>query len=103
VKGRIIEGGQYVGGVHIVALNRDGDVVTQMDSLYLEQMNVEWGVNCREEKNRFNYQLDISAGRASGPITLRITRSTRDLTPISTDIRFDLAANGGRWYYDWEK
>jgi hypothetical protein len=101
VKGRIHDGRDYVGGVHVVGLDRNGNIIAQMDSLYKEQMNVEWGVNCREEKNLFSYQLDVSAGRANGPLTVRLTRSASDLTPISTDIKFDVDPNGGRWYFDW--
>jgi hypothetical protein len=102
VKGRIHDGRDYVGGVHVVALDRNGNIIAQMDSLYREQMNLEWGVNCREEKNLFNYQLDISAARMNSPITLCLTRSANDLTPISTDIKINVDPNsGGRWYYDW--
>jgi hypothetical protein len=103
VKGRIHDGTDYAGGIHVVALDKNGNMVAQKDSLVREQMNLEWGVNCREEKNLFNYQLDISAGRGNGPITLRLTRSATDLTPISSDIKFDLDASGGRWYFDWSK
>ncbi|MBI5305059.1 MAG: hypothetical protein HY868_23205 [Chloroflexi bacterium] len=103
VKGRIHDGTDYVGGIHVVVLDKDGKVVAQKDSWPRDQMNLEWGVNCREEKNLFNYQLDISAGRSSGPLILRLTRSATDLTPISTDIRIDVDGNGGRWYLDWTK
>lgn len=101
VKGRIQQNGDYVGGVHIVLLDNSGKVVNQMDSIYKEQMNLENGVNCREVRNLFNYQLDASAGRANQPLTLRIVKSASDLTPISTDVKLNFPPEGGRYYIDW--
>ena len=103
VKGRIMSGGKYAPAIHVVVLDRNGSMVAQMDSLFEEQMNLEEHVNCREVRNRFNYQLDVSAARFSGPLTLRLTKSAADLTPISTDIKFDVNENGGRWYYNFSK
>lgn len=104
VKGRINAAGVgYVGGVHVILMDKNGKIISQMDSLYVEQMNVEWGVNCFEEKTMFNYQLDASAGRANQPMTLRLTRSVNDLTPISPDVKLDFPVTGGRFYIDWTK
>lgn len=103
VKGRIYSNAQkaYVGGIHIIALDNSGKVIARMDSLYPQQMNPEWGVNCREAKNLFSYQLDVSAGRGNQPITVRIVRSATDLTPISPDIKIEFGPEGGRYYLDW--
>jgi hypothetical protein len=101
VKGRVISGGNYLGGIHVVVLDRDGKVVAQTDSIYPIQMNLEEHVSCFEVRNRFNYQLDVTAARNNGPLTLRLTKSAGDLTPISTDIKFDVDASGGRWYYNF--
>lgn len=103
VKGRIYSNTlkAYVGGVHIIALDSSGKVIARMDSLYPEQMNPEWGVNCREAKNLFSYQLDVSAGRGSQPIIVRIVRSSTDLTPISPDVAIQFGSEGGRYYLDW--
>jgi hypothetical protein len=101
VKGRIMQNNAYVGGIHIIALDSSGKVIAQMDSLYPEQMNPEWGVNCREAKNLFSYQLDVSAGRNSQPIIVRIVRSATDLTPISPDVAIQFGPEGGRYYLDW--
>lgn len=103
VKGRIHDGTDYVAGINVMVLDKDNKIVAQKTSVSRQEMNLEWGVNCREEKNLFNYQLDISAGRATGPLVLRLTRAPNDQTPISPDIRIDIDANGGRWYYDWSK
>lgn len=101
IKGRIQLNGQYVGGVHVVALDSTGKIVSQMNSLYEEQMNTEFWVNCRQEFNRFNYQLDVAAGRMNQPFIVRITRSAADLTPISPDVQIQFEAGGGRYYLDW--
>ena len=107
VKGRINAPGQgYVGGIHVIALDRSGKIIAQMDSrpdTADDPLNVEWGVSCFEEKNKFNYQLDVSAGRGNQPMTLRLTRSAGDLTPISTDVKLEFPATGGRYYIDWTK
>ena len=104
VKGRINAPGQgYIGGIHAVLMDKSGKIISQMDSLVPEQMNLEWGVSCFEDKNLFNYQLDASAGRGNQPMTLRLTRSANDLTPISTDVKIDFGATGGRIYIDWTK
>ncbi len=101
VKGRIQENGQYTGGIHIVLFDSTGKVIDQMDSFYEIQMNLEEHVNCRETRNRFNYQLDASAGRMNQPMTLRIVKSATDLTPISSDVKLDFPPDGGRYYIDW--
>ena len=101
VKGRIQQNGEYTGGIHIVLLDSTGKVINQMDSIYKEQMNLEFHVNCREDKNLFNYQLDASAGRMNQPMTLHITKSATDLTPISPDVKLDFPPDGGRYYIDW--
>lgn len=103
VKGRIYSNAlkAYVGGVHIIALDNSGKVIARMDSLYPQQLNPEWGVNCRESKNMFNYQLDVAAGRGNQPITIRIVRSSADLTPISPDVTIQFGPEGGRYYLDW--
>lgn len=101
VKGRIMQNNQYVGGIHIIALDSTGKVIARMDSLYPQQLNPEWGVNCRESKNMFNYQLDVSAGRGNQPIIVRIVRSSTDLTPISPDVAIQFGSEGGRYYLDW--
>jgi hypothetical protein len=101
IKGRIRRNNEYVGGVHVVALDSTGKIVAQTDSTPKEYLNPEWGVNCREEKNLFSYQLDVSAGRNNQPIIVRITRSASDLTPISPDIPIRFEADGGRYYLDW--
>ena len=107
VKGRIYVSGQgYIGGIHVVALDKSGKVVAQMDSrpdTADDPLNIEWGVSCFEEKNKFNYQLDVSAGRNNQPFILRLTRSANDLTPISTDVRMEFPVTGGRFYIDWTK
>ena len=104
VKGRInATGVGYIGGVHVILMDKSGKIISQMDSLFKEQMNLEWGVSCLEEKNLFNYQLDASAGRNNQPMTVRLTRSASDLTPISTDAKIEFPATGGRWYIDWTK
>jgi hypothetical protein len=103
VKGRTVSGGDYVGGIHVVVIDRDGKVINQMDSLYRIQMNLEEHVNCREVRSLFSYQLDFSAARNNGPMTVRLTKSATDLTPISTDIKFDVDSSGGRWYYNFVK
>jgi len=101
IKGRIMLNGKYTGGIHVIALDSTGKITNQMDSLYEEQMNLEWGVNCREDKNRFNYQLDVSAGRMNQPFNVRITRGANDLTPLSADVQIRFEADGGRFYLDW--
>lgn len=101
IKGRIQQNGEYVGGVHVVALDSTGKIITQADSTPKEYLNPEWGVNCREAKNIFSYQLDVSAGRGNQPIIVRITRSASDLTPISPDVPVTFDASGGRFYLDW--
>ena len=103
IKGRIYSNAQkaYVGGVHIIALDSSGKIVARMDSLYPQQMNPEWGVNCREAKNMFSYQLDVAAGRGNQPIIVRIVRSASDLTPISPDVAVQFGPEGGRYYLDW--
>ncbi len=101
IKGRIRQNNAYVGGIHIIALDSTGKVIARMDSLYPEQMNPEWGVNCRESKNLFSYQLDVSAGRGSQPIIVRIVRSANDLTPLSPDVAVQFDSGGGRFYLDW--
>ena len=104
IKGRINAPGQgYVGGIHVILMDKTGKIISQMDSLVQDQMNLEWGVSCFEEKNLFNYQLDASAGRGNQPMTLRLTRSVSDLTPISPDVKIDFGATGGRIYIDWTK
>jgi hypothetical protein len=75
-----------------------------MDSIFPIQMNLEEHVNCRETRNRFNYQLDLSAARNNGPMTVHLTKSAGDLTPISDSIQFSVDPNvGGRWYYDFSQ
>jgi hypothetical protein len=101
IKGRLKQNNDYAGGIHIVALDSTGKMIKQMDSLNKEQMNLEWGVNCREEKNLFNYQLDVTAGRMNQPFIIRITRSAADLTPISPDVPIQFESSGGRFYLDW--
>jgi hypothetical protein len=101
VKGRIRLNNDYVGGIHIVLLDSTGKVISQMDSTPKEFLNPEWGVSCFEEKNLFSYQLDGSAGRMNQPMTLRLTRSATDLTPISPDIKLTFPSEGGRFYIDW--
>ncbi len=101
IKGRIRQNNDYAGGVHVVAIDSTGKIVAQMDSIAKEYMNLEWGVNCREERNLFSYQLDVSAGRNNQPIVVRITRSASDLTPISPDIPIRFESDGGRYYLDW--
>ena len=103
IKGRIHDGSTYVEGIHVVVLNKTGQVAVQTDSWGPISMNPEWGVSCFEPKNSYNYQIDISAARDSGPLTIRLTRGKNDLTPISTDIKFDVTPGGGRWYFDWSK
>ncbi|MBI5651607.1 MAG: hypothetical protein HZC40_14365 [Chloroflexi bacterium] len=102
IKGRINAPGKgYIGGVNAVALDKDGKIVAQFVSLGTDPpLNPEWSVSCFEEKNIFNYKLDVSAGRGNGPITLRLTRSANDLTPVSADLKIDIS-QGGRWYIDW--
>jgi hypothetical protein len=103
VKGKIHDGHEYVGGVHIVALDAKGKMIAQMDSIYAEYQNIEWGVSCFEEKNRVSYQLDVAAGRMEQPFILRLVRSANDLTPISTDVKLIYPATGGRFYINWTK
>jgi hypothetical protein len=102
IKGRINAPGRgYIGGINAVALDKDGRIVAQFVSLGTDPpLNPEWGVSCFEEKNIFNYKLDVSPARGNGPITLRLTRAPNDLTPISFDVKIDIA-QGGRWYIDW--
>lgn len=102
VKGRIHDGRDYVGGIYVIVLDKDGRFVAGMTSRYPEELNPEWDVSCFEGKNKFNYQVDISAGRANGPLTLRLVRSASDRTPISTDVKLDVN-RAGRWYIDWAK
>lgn len=93
VKGRInAPGVGYVGGVHVVLTDKGGKIISQMDSLSPDQMNLEWGVSCFEDKNLFNYQLDATAGRGNQPMILHLTRSASDLTPISPDVKLDFPA-----------
>jgi len=101
VKGRIRQNGDYVGGVHIVAIDSSGKVVARATSTPKEYLNPEWWVNCREEKNLFSYQLDVSPGRNNQPIIIRIVRGPNDLTPLSPDIPIRFEADGGRYYLDW--
>lgn len=102
VKGRVINNGNYQGGVHVVILGHDGKIVNQQDTIEPIQMNLEEHVSCFEVRGRYNFQLDISAGRMNSPMTLRLTRGAGDLTPISNDITFDVDPNvGGRWYYNF--
>ncbi len=101
IKGRIKQNNDYAGGIHVVALDSTGKMIAQMDSLNKEQMNLEWGVNCREEKNLFNYQLDVTAGRMNQPYIVRITRGANDLTPLSDNVSIQFESSGGRFYLDW--
>lgn len=102
IKGRIWSS-TYIGGIHVVVLDKSGRIAVQTDSWGPESMNPEWGVSCFEEKNSYNYQMDISAARESGPLTLRLTNGKNDPTPISTDVQINIPSGGGRWYIDWVK
>ena len=101
IKGRVRQNNDYVGGIHVVALDSTGKIISQMDSIIKDYMNLEWGVNCREDKNLFNYQLDVTAGRMNQPFNVRITRGANDLTPLSADVQIRFDAGGGRYYLDW--
>jgi hypothetical protein len=101
IKGRVWGPSTYVGGIHVVLLDNSGKVVAQMDSRSPEELNPEWNVSCFESKNLFNYQLDASAARNSGPLTLRLTKSAGDLTPISPNVTVIFDASGGRYYIDF--
>jgi hypothetical protein len=103
IKGRVFAGSDYLGGVHVVLLDHSGKIVTQINSWGRDQMNLEFGVSCFEEKSLFNYQLDGTAGWSSGPLTLRLTNSAGDLTPISPDVPITWDASGGRYYIDFVK
>jgi hypothetical protein len=103
IKGRIQVGGKYTSGIHVVVLDKNGKLVAQTDSRGEIDLNPEWGVSCWAEKNLYNYQLDVSAGWYEGPLTLRLTRSATDLTPISYDEKISFDAAGGRYYIDWAK
>ncbi len=103
VKGRIKIGSTWAEGVHVIALDKAGKVVAQTNSWGELQLNPEWGVSCFQEKNLYNYQMDVSAGWFNGPLTLRLTKSATDLTPISTDEKLTFDATGGRYYIDWVK
>ena len=84
-------------------LDHSGKIVTQINSWGRDQMNLEFGVSCFEEKSLFNYQLDGTAGWSNGPLTLRLTNSAGDLTPISPDVPITWDASGGRYYIDFVK
>ena len=105
IKGRVFDQtvNAYVGGIHVVVLDKTGAIANQIDSWGPESMNPEWGVSCFEPKNSFNYQMDISAARESGPLTVRLSRGKNDPTPISDNVRIDITSGGGRWYIDWVK
>ncbi len=101
VKGRIFSGSDYLAGVHVVLLDKDSKVVAQGDSWGRDQMNLEFGVSCFEDKNLFNYQLDGTAGWFNGPLILRLTKSASDPTPISPNVPITWDASGGRYYIDF--
>jgi hypothetical protein len=103
IKGRIFAGSDYLGGVHIVLIDHSGKIVTQGNSWGRDQMNLEFGVSCFEDKSLFNYQIDGTAGWSNGPLTLRLTASSGDLTPISPDVSITWDAAGGRYYIDFVK
>ncbi|HEX7592965.1 MAG TPA: hypothetical protein VF429_02235 [Anaerolineae bacterium] len=101
VKGRVFSGTDYLGGVHVVLLDKDSKIVTQGDSWGREQMNLEFGVSCFDRSSLFNYQLDGSAGWFNGPLILRLTKSASDQTPISPNVPITWDASGGRYYIDF--
>ncbi len=101
IKGRVWGPSDYDGGIHVVLLDNAGKVVAQMDSRYPIELNPEWNVSCFESKNLFNYQLDASAARNNGPLTLHLTKSAGDLTPISPNATVTFDASGGRYYIDF--
>lgn len=102
VKGRVINSGNYQGGVHVVILDNSGKIANQQNTIEPIQMNLEEHVSCFEVRGRYNFQLDITASRNNGPMILRLTNSAGDLTPISPDIHIPVDANaGGRWYYNF--
>ena len=101
VEGRVWSG-SYIGGIHIVAIDKDGKIVAQMDTLYPDQQNREFGVSCFEDTLP-SYKLDLSAGWVNGPLTLRLTKSAGDLTPISPDVQLTFDGSGGRYYIDFVK
>jgi len=99
IEGRIWSG-TYIGGIHVVALDKDGKIVAQMDSLYPDQQNLEHNVSCFGDTLP-SYKLDVTAGRFNGPLILRLTKSAIDLTPISPDAQITFDASGGRYYIDF--
>jgi hypothetical protein len=102
VKGRVINSGNYLGGIHVVILDNSGKIVNQQNTIEPIQMNLEEHVSCFEVRGRYNFQLDISASRNNGPMILRLTKAAGDLTPISNDISIPVDANaGGRWYFNF--
>ncbi|HEX7587408.1 MAG TPA: hypothetical protein VF478_03750 [Anaerolineae bacterium] len=103
IKGRVFAGSDYLGGVHLVLIDHSGKIVTQGNSWGRDEMNLEFGVSCFEEKSLFNYQLDGTAGWSNGPLTLRLTNSAGDLTAISPDTSISWDASGGRYYIDFVK
>ena len=100
IKGRIA-GSDYLAGIHVVLLDKDNKIVSQVDSWGREKMNLEWGVSCFEEKNLFNYQLDATTGWFNGPLILRLTKSANDLSPLSPNVPITFDATGGRYYIDF--
>jgi hypothetical protein len=103
VKGRIKIGTAWAAGIHVIAIDKSGKIIAQTNSWGEEQLNPEWGVSCWQEKNLYNYQMDVTAGWYNGPLTLRLTQSATDLTSISTDEKLTFDASGGRYYIDWIK
>lgn len=101
IKGRVWGPTDYAGGIHVVLLDNAGKVASQMDSRFPIELNPEWNVSCFESKNLFNYQLDASAARNNGPLTVRLTKSAGDLTPISPSATVNFDASGGRYYIDF--
>ena len=100
IKGRIA-GADYLAGIHVVLLDKENKIVSQIDSWGRDTMNLEFGVSCFEEKNLFNYQLDATAGWYNGPLILRLTKSANDLSPLSPNVPITFDASGGRYYIDF--
>lgn len=101
IAGRVHDGKAYVGGIHVVLIDKNGKVIAQTDSLYPINLNPESFVSCFAKQNINSYKLDASPGWFNGPLTLRLTRSATDLTPISTDVKINFDSSGGRYYIDW--
>ena len=101
IKGRIWANNDYLGGAHLVLIDHSGKIVAQGNSWPRDQMNLEWGVSCISDKNLFNYQIDGTAGWSNGPLILRLTKSSGDLTPTSPDVPITWDAAGGRYYIDF--